>query len=300
MGFYSPATLVADARRHGVQVLRPDLAVSQAKTTLEPVPGSPGGSGAAPSTASGHDPDDAIRYDTGWAVRLGLSGINGIGLDVAEAIVAERERGGPYRSMADLVRRTDLTQRQLEALAAAGAFASLDLQRREALWQAGAAATDRAVYLEDSTVVMQPPLFPDQTAAERLAEDLRMTGLSVDDHPIAHFRAGLDDRGVLPSEALREAEVGRRIEVAGLVTHRQRPSTASGITFLNLEDEHGLVNIVCSKGVWSRYRRIARDSNALIIRGVLERNEAGVIGVLADRFEALPLGGLRHAARDFQ
>ena len=300
MGFYSPATLVADARRHGVQVLRPDLAVSQAKTALEPVPGRPGGSGAAPSTARGRDPDGAIRYDTGWAVRLGLSGINGIGLDVAEAIVAERERGGPYRSMADLVRRTDLTQRQLEALAAAGAFASLDLQRREALWQAGAAATDRAVYLEDSTVVMQPPLFPDQTAAERLAEDLRMTGLSVDDHPIAHFRAGLDDRGVLPSEALREAEVGRRIEVAGLVTHRQRPSTASGITFLNLEDEHGLVNIVCSKGVWSRYRRIARDSNALIIRGVLERNEAGVIGVLADRFEALPLGGLRHAARDFQ
>jgi len=300
MGFYSPATLVADARRHGVRVLRPDLARSEATTRLEALDEGSGGArnGSRGDGTEAGDPE--LRYDTGFAVRLGLAGVHGIGLDTAKAVVEERERGGAYRSMADLVRRTGVTQRQLEALAGAGAFDSLRLSRREAIWQAGSAAEDRAEYLADSTVVLQPPLFADQSAAERLAEDLRLTGISVDDHPMTHFRGRLDARGVLSSGDLRTAEPGRRIEIAGLVTHRQRPATASGITFLNLEDEHGLVNVICTKGVWSRYRRIARESRALVIRGVLERNAAGVIGVLADRFEALPLGTLRHASRDFQ
>jgi error-prone DNA polymerase len=286
MGFYSPATLVADARRHGVEVLRPDLERSGPGALLEP-----------------REPDPTAepgpRYDAGFAVRLGLAQVSGIGTQAAAAIVAERERAGPYRSMADLVRRSDVSQRRLEALAGAGAFEGLGLTRRESLWQAGAAARDRADTLAGTALVLQPPLFADQSAAELLAEDLRTTGLSVDDHPMAHFRAELTERGVLPSTALRTAEVGRRIEIAGLVTHRQRPATASGITFLNLEDEHGLVNVVCSRGVWGRYRRIARDSRALIIRGMLERNAEGVVGLLADRFETLSIG-FRHASRDFQ
>ena len=147
--------------------------------------------------------------------------------------------------------------------------------------------------------MLQPPLFPDHSAYERLAEDLRTTGVSVDDHPMTHFRGPLDARGVLTSGELRTADVGRRIEVAGLVTHRQRPGTASGITFLNLEDEHGLVNVICSRGVWARYRRVARESKALIVRGMLERNDAGVTGVLADRLETLAIG-IRHTSRDFQ
>ena len=300
MGFYSPATLVADARRHGVTVLRPDIARSGVGCLLEPLDGTPGlAAPGAPEPDAGPGAPGP-RRDAAFAARLGLAGISGIGAQTAERIVAERERGGPYRSMPDLVRRAGATQRQLEALAAAGAFESLGLRRREAIWQAGSAANDRAEVLEGSTIVLQPPLFTELSAAERLAEDRRMTGVSVDDHPMAHFRGMLDARGVLASGELRTAEPGRRIEIAGLVTHRQRPGTASGITFLNLEDEHGLVNVICSKGVWSRYRRIARGAPALIVRGVLERNADGVIGVLADRFEALPLGSLRHASRDFQ
>src|SRR5690606_20313595 len=134
----------------------------------------------------------------------------------------------------------------------------LGLTRREAIWLAGAAADDRAQYLPGTTIAVQPPLFPDQTSFEQLTADLWATGVSSDDHPLAHFRGALTARGVLTSDALRTHETGRRIEVAGLVTHRQRPSTAGGVTFLNLEDEHGLTNIICSPGVWKRYRRTAR------------------------------------------
>jgi error-prone DNA polymerase len=104
---------------------------------------------------------------------------------------------------------------------------------------------------------------------------------------------------VLTSADLRTHETGRRVEVAGLVTHRQRPATAAGVTFVNLEDETGLVNIICSAGVWNRYRRVARDSPALIIRGILERSEEGVINVLADAFDDLRTG-LSHRSRDFR
>ena len=132
-----------------------------------------------------------------------------------------------------------------------------------------------------------------------MAADLWATGISTDDHPLAHFRPALDERRALSSAALRTAESGRRIEVAGLVTHRQRPATASGITFLNLEDEHGLINVICSQGVWGRYRRVVRDSPALIVRGMLERSAEGVTNLLADRFEPLRVD-VQHRSRDFQ
>jgi error-prone DNA polymerase len=239
------------------------------------------------------------RRDGNWAVRLGLAAVNRIGTKVAQRIVHEREVSGPYRSMEDLVRRVGLTTAQLESLATAGAFDCFGLSRREALWRAGSAAEDRAEFLADSVVVVQPPLFADPSAFETLASDLWATGISTDDHPLRHFRAGLTERGALSSYDMRFAESGRRIEVAGLVTHRQRPATASGITFLNLEDEHGLVNVICTVGVWGRYRRVVRESPALIVRGILERSEEGVTNLLADRFEPLRLGVV-HRSRDFQ
>ena len=312
MGFYSAATLTADARRHGVEVRRPDLQTSGATETMEPL------TAATPRTPTGRDscladpqpptlrfnrdaPDEATahRRDGGYAVRLGLGGVRGIGAPLAERIVAEREAHGPYRDLHDLVRRTDATAAQLEALATAGAFACLGLERREAIWLAGAAAEDRARFLPGTTVSVQPPLFSDQTSYEQLSADLWATGVSTDDHPMAHFRSALTERGVLTAQDLQEHEVGRRIEVAGLVTHRQRPATAAGVTFVNLEDESGLVNVVCSTGVWNRYRRVARDSPALIIRGILERSPEGVVNVLADAFEDLRTG-LTHRSRDFR
>ncbi|MFE7844249.1 error-prone DNA polymerase [Microbacterium sp. NPDC057407] len=311
MGFYSPASLVSDARRHGVEVRRPDLHLSGVEAVLEPVEPDAGGPTGLDACTLRHQPpvgdfdihapdeSAAHRRDGRYSVRLGLAAVKGIGTKVAERIVAEREAGGSYRDLRDLVRRTSLTAAQVEALATAGAFDGLGLTRREAIWQAGAAALDRPEFLPDSLVSVQPPLFADQTSYERLAADLWATGVSTDDHPLTHYRSGLDARGVLTSRELRSHETGRRIEVAGLVTHRQRPATASGVTFLNLEDEHGVVNVICSVGVWNRYRRAARDAPALIVRGVLERSPEGVTNVLADRFEDLRVG-VRHQSRDFR
>lgn len=328
MGFYSPATLTADARRHGVEVRPPDLHRSGVEATLEPVaraavaqrgpegrdetPAEPASAPTGmPSCADRHQPpvglfdptapieDAAHRRDGDHAVRLGLAAVKGIGAAVAARIVAEREAHGDYRDLRDLVRRADVTAVQLESLATAGAFECLGLGRREAIWLAGSAAQDRAEYLPDSMVSVQPPLFADPTSYERLAADLWATGISTDDHPMTHYRSALDARGVLTSGDLRAHEAGRRVEVAGLVTHRQRPATASGITFLNLEDEHGLMNVICSVGVWNRYRRVVRDSPALIVRGMLERSVEGVTNLVADGFEDLRIG-VTHASRDFR
>ncbi|WP_137843726.1 error-prone DNA polymerase [Microbacterium sp. 2FI] len=342
MGFYSPATLTADARRHGVEVRRPDLHASGVEAVLEavleqgerassrrfaprsatgdtevperaqrdegPTTGAPTGLDACTQRLQPpvglfdrHAPDEsaAHRRDGAFAVRLGLAAVKGIGAGVAARIVAAREAEGPFRDMRDLVRRTSLTAAQLEALATAGAFECLGLSRREAIWLAGSAALDRPEFLPDSLVSVQPPLFTDPTSYERLAADLWATGVSTDDHPMTHYRSGLDARGVLTSRELCGHESGRRVEVAGLVTHRQRPATASGVTFLNLEDEHGLVNVICSVGVWNRYRRVVRDAPALIVRGMLERSIEGVTNLLADRFEDLRVG-VQHSSRDFR
>jgi len=314
MGFYSPATLTADARRHGVEVRRPDLHASGVEAGIEPVSEGethrrvPTGRDACTDRIqppvpefdrSLPDESAAHRRDGNFAVRLGLASVTGIGVPLATKIVAEREASGPYRDLRDLVRRTGATAAQLEALSTAGAFESLGITRREGIWLAGDAAQDRQEFLEGSLVSVQPPLFPDQSSYDVLAADLWATGVSADDHPLTHYRSQLDARGVITSRGMREHEIGRRIEVAGLVTHRQRPATASGITFLNLEDEHGVMNVICSVGVWNRYRRILRDSPALIARGMLERSPEGVTNLVADGFEDLRVG-VTHRSRDFQ
>jgi error-prone DNA polymerase len=200
--------------------------------------------------------------------------------------------------LADLVRRTGLETEHLEALATADAFGCLGLSRREALWRAGRAAQDRPDSLPGTLPEIQAPLFGDPTAAEALAEELWATGVSTGDHPIGQLRDELAARGVLRSDELRQAEADSRVRVGGLVTHRQRPATASGITFLSLEDEAGLMNVVCSMGVWQRYRQVARNSAAVIVRGRLERSIEGVSNVVADQIEALPIR-VPHRSRDF-
>lgn len=309
MGFYSPASLVADARRHGVEVRRPDVLASGAQTGLETL----GSDTPAPpdSCLAFEQPvvdkfdrslpfsTDDHRRDARVAVRLGLAEVKGIGSNLADAIVAEREARGAFRDQADLVHRVGLTTPQLEALAASGAFECFGLTVREALWMAGSAAHNKAEYLEGTLVTVQPPLFSLPSDAETLVADLWATGMSTSDHPIRHVRALLDARGALQAAQLATAESGRRIEVGGIVTHRQRPATASGITFMNIEDESGLVNVICSVGVWKRYRRVARESSALIVRGILERSPEGVTNVLADQLEPLFLV-TRTPSRDFR
>ncbi|MGN6126294.1 MAG: OB-fold nucleic acid binding domain-containing protein, partial [Humibacter sp.] len=248
-----------------------------------------------------HAPDATLehRRDGALAVRLGLAGVNSIGEKHATRIVEEREAYGPYASMQDLARRVGLTASQLEALSAAGAFESLGMTRRQSLWAAGPASRERRDYLPSTAVVVQPPLLPVLSAADQVVYDLWATNISPGDHPMRHIRSALAGRGIRQSTDLLEVETGTRVEVAGVVTHRQRPSTASGITFMNIEDETGMLNVICSVGVWARYRRVARDSAALVVRGILERSEEGIVNIVADRFETLSLKA-RTTSRNFQ
>jgi error-prone DNA polymerase len=131
-----------------------------------------------------------------------------------------------------------------------------------------------------------------------MVADIWATGLSPDSHPVQFARDFLTRIGAVPISGLREIEHGRRVYVGGIVTHRQRPATAGGITFINLEDETGMLNVTCIPGCWQRYRRVARTSSALIVRGILERVE-GVLNLRADHFAALSLP-VRPPSRDFR
>ncbi|MEM9033405.1 MAG: error-prone DNA polymerase [Actinomycetota bacterium] len=273
MGFWSPQSLVQDAKRHGVVVRTPDLAASDAGATLEPCPESHGGQ----------------------AVRLGIGSIRGVGSDLAEAIAT----GRPYESMEDLVRRTGVTLEQVEAMATAGAFGCFGLDRRAALWAAGAVSQSRPDRLPGVVTGVEAPQLPGMSDVEESVADLWSTGVSPEGHPTRFARPELDRMGVVTAAGLVDCEDRAKVMVGGVVTHRQRPATASGVTFMNLEDETGLVNVVVSVGCWKRYRRVARTSPALLIRGTLERADGGVLNVVADKLEPLPVAAAPKS-RDFR
>jgi error-prone DNA polymerase len=274
-GFYSPQSLVADARRHGVVVYGPDVNSSLAHTTLE------------------------VREQVPRpAVRLGLGTVRTIGKALAESVVAERDRGGAFRDMADAARRVRLTTPQAEALATAGAFGCFDRDRRRTLWAAGAVAQERPEKLPDTTVGTIPPTLPGMGEVEVAVADVWATGLSPDSFPTQFIRHRLEGLGVVPAAGLIDVEPGSRVLIGGAVTHRQRPATAGGVTFLNIEDETGMINVVCTVGLWRRYHRVARSSPALLVRGIVERAE-GVINVLADRLQHLPMR-IPAKSRDFR
>jgi error-prone DNA polymerase len=232
-------------------------------------------------------------------VRLGLSYVRGIGADLAEQIAA----GRPYADPEDLARRVPLSTPQLEALATAGAFDCFGVPRREALWAAGAVAQvsggrGGAQRLPGIVTGAEAPPLPAMTGGESARADLWATGVSPEGHPTQFVREHLTSLGVVTATGLADVAPGSRVRVAGVVTHRQRPATASGTTFLNLEDETGLVNVVVSRGCWTAHRRVARTAPALLVRGRLERAE-GVTNVIAERLEPLPLDAPTKS-RDFR
>ncbi|MFI5896079.1 error-prone DNA polymerase [Actinoplanes sp. NPDC051513] len=290
MGFYSPQTLVDDARRHGVEVRRPDINLSDAAATLETTP-------ETRRKSEEKEPSHAWGLG-GPAVRQGLSSIRTVGEELAKAIEEERRAHGPYRSMTDLSRRTGCTTTHLEALATADAFAGFGLSRREALWAAGAAAQDKPDKLPGTVSGADAPMLPGMSEVDKLVADVWATGLSPEAHPAQFIRAELDRVGALRISQLGRVEAGTRIRVGGIVTHRQRPATAGGVTFVNLEDETGMLNVTCSPGLWQRYRRVAKTSTALIVRGRLEKAE-GVLNLVADRLEAAT-APVTPASRDFR
>ncbi|SNS46320.1 error-prone DNA polymerase, DnaE-like [Actinomadura meyerae] len=279
MGFYSPQSLIADARHHGVVVRGVDVNASAVHPTLEEPVEVESDHPHAPS-----EPQPAIR--------LGLSGVRNLGEDAAEAIAA----GRPYASMEDLARRVPLSAGALEALATAGAFDGLGLSRREALWAAGALAGSGPGQLEGVTPGAAAPALPAMTPIEETLADLWATGVSRV-HPVAHVREALDELGALPAARLAGTPGETNVVVAGLVTHRQRPPTAGGIVFMTLEDETGIINVVCPPPVFERYRGLAVDAQALLVGGRLERAD-GVVNVRATRLRRLPVPG-RVKARNF-
>ncbi|WP_144120965.1 error-prone DNA polymerase [Catellatospora sichuanensis] len=290
MGFYSPQSLVDDARRHGVTVHRPDINRSGVKATLE----------HNPTTRWGSQPREAPSQWglDGPEVRLGLDQVRTLSTDIATHIVDERDKNGPYTDMTDLARRAGLTAPHLEALATADAFAAFGLDRRAALWAAGAAAQDTPDKLAGTIAGIQAPPLPGMDEADLLVADVWATGLSPDNHPIKLVRPSLDADGVLPIDRLRSVPDKTRIQVGGLVTHRQRPATAQGVTFLNLEDETGMLNVICSPGMYSRYRAMLTRHNALVVRGQLE-SASGVLNLVADKVTPLQIA-TRPASRDFR
>ncbi|WP_227425129.1 error-prone DNA polymerase [Pengzhenrongella sicca] len=309
MGFYSPQTLVADARRHGLAALRPDVGTSGVQAGLERVPGSagpvlplvplPSGSTTAPRLARPGATDGV----GGLAVRLGLASVRGVSEDAATAIVDERAAHGPFAGLRDLARRVRLTTAQLEALATAGALGSLpgtagSVSRREALWAAGALAQEGPDTLPGVSIGVAAPMLPGMSDVELAVADVWATGVSVDSYPTQYVRDGLDAAGVLRVAQAFEHEPGRRVAVAGVVTHRQRPGTAGGVTFLSLEDETGMLNVICTAGLWQRFRRVARGSAALVVRGRLERAD-GATNLLAEHLAPLSLR-VPTTSRDFQ
>ncbi len=270
MGFWSPHTLVGDARRHGVEVLIPDVNASGATAGLEPRRGPP-------------------------AVRLGLDYVRGVGSEAAAEIAA----GRPYASIEDLRRRVPrLSLGLLEALATAGAFACFGIDRRSALWSAGAMAQtsqDRLPGIVTGTVA---PALAAMSEAETAAADLWALGIAPDGHPTRFVRDQLAERGVVTAQALAQQPPGTRVRVCGVVTHRQRPHSAGGTTFVSLEDETGLVNVIVSQGCWLRFGDVAEQAAALIVRGRVEKAQ-GAVNLVADKIEPLSLGRTP-ASRDFR
>ncbi|OBK26439.1 error-prone DNA polymerase [Mycobacterium asiaticum] len=271
MGFYSPQSLVADARRHGVLVHGPCVNASLAHATLE---------------------------NAGMEVRLGLGAVRHIGEDLAEKLVGERKANGAFGSLLDLTTRLQLSVPQTEALATAGALGCIGMSRREGLWAAGAAATQRPDRLPGVGSSSHIPSLPGMSELELAAADVWATGVSPDSYPTEFLRADLDAMGVVPAAALGSVPDGDRVLIAGAVTHRQRPGTARGVTFVNLEDETGMVNVLCTPGVWARYRRLAHTAPALLIRGQVQ-NASGAITVVAERLGRITLA-VGSKSRDFR
>ncbi len=298
MGFYAPAQLVADARKHGVRVRGVDVNHSEWESTLE---------------------SDANRPQP--AIRLGLRTIRGLSSEAAMCLAGQRNAGGPYQNMNDLVKRAGLGRAVLAILADADALGSLAGDRRAAVWnslsQANSPGGQPLFESVDEDEEIPEELIP-MTPIEEVYADYSTTGLSLKAHPISFLRNELSKQRCVCASDLSNLRDGRHVRVAGLVLLRQRPGTAKGITFVTLEDETGPINLVLFAAVWERFFRVARTSNAWLVDGKLE-NKKGVIHVIVGRLtdlaselqakqteedgeteQASELQGLSLRARDFR
>jgi error-prone DNA polymerase len=268
MGFYAPAQLIQDAKRHGVEVHAADAMLSQWECTLEQS-----------------------------SVRLGLRMVGGLAAAAGKRIVASR----PCASVAELAQRAGLSRKDLKNLADAGALQSLAGHRRDARWTAAGVESRPPMNVH---VIEQLPSLAAPTEAEDITADYDSLGFTLGRHPLALLRQILSSQGFSSAENLNRLRHGRQVRTAGLVTCRQRPGTASGVVFVTLEDESGCVNVVVWNDLVERYRKELLGARLLGVEGRVESSD-GVVHLIARRFTdhtpllASLLGRLEVTSHDF-
>jgi error-prone DNA polymerase len=274
MGFYAPSQLVQDVARHGVEVRPVDVNASDWDSTLEP----------------GRD---------GPALRLGLRLVNHLGEDGAKRLTAAREEG-KFRDAGDLAERGGLDRGELNALAAAGALDGISRHRYRAAWDLGGTVTDRPLLAGAWPKEPEPMLRPPRIG-ETVQADYAALGLSLGPHPLSLLRDTLDRRRIRTADRIAGTPHGTRVRVAGIVTCRQRPSSANNVVFVTLEDETGYVNLVVWKHVAERDRRALLSAQLMAAWGELQR-EGEVIHIIARQLRDMTplLGELPTRSRDFR
>ena len=278
MGFYAPAQLVRDARAHGVEVRPVDVCASPWDSTLE------------------------RRADGEPALRLGLRLVKSLSQAGAQRLI-ETRAARPFASVPELAARAALERGDLEALAAAGAFASLSGNRHLAFWEV--AGSERPLPLAAAAALSADfaegrPLLEKPSEGEEICADYAALGLTLGRHPLALLRERLRAAALLPASELHQAANGATVRTAGIVLMRQRPATASGVTFVTLEDESGQVNVVVWERVGRAQRRALIESRLLEVHGELQRQD-GVTHLIARRLidRSALLGQLTTRSRDF-
>ena len=306
MGFYAPAQLISDARKHGVTVLPVDVNGSDWDCKLRKDEG----------RRAKDEKEDAkcLKTSSNFVLRpssfvliLGFRMVSGLSRESAETIIEARQNG-PFRSQEDFSRRTQLSPKVISRLAQADAFASLGRDRRQAFWESllqenpgRDAPLFHGIPAEDEPPVVLPRLTP----LEEVLRDYETTGLSLKAHPLSFYREQLKQLKTLSASQLTQIANNTRVRVAGLVILRQRPSTAKGITFVTLEDETGTANLVVRQPVWQQYYAVARRSPAWLAHGKLETKDS-VIHLVVERLEdlgkalELSVNPLKSKSRDFR
>ena len=272
MGFYSPSSIVKDAQRHGIEVRPACVVASDWDSTLED----------GELDEERDFPSFARVKRRPYALRLGLRQIRGIGEGAVASIVAAR-REKALTTLTDLAARAKLDRREIDAFAEAGALAALIPERREALFQTRAPREGglfAGIEIETPEAIAGGPSLAPMRPIEQLSLDYGRVGLSIDDHPMRHVRERLAKDGVRRAKDLPALSHGTRLTVAGLVIGRQRPATASGVTFVTLEDETGMINVIVRRDLFAQNYHVARHAKLLRVAGRLER-QGSVIHVLA-------------------
>ncbi|HEY0660731.1 MAG TPA: error-prone DNA polymerase [Lysobacter sp.] len=293
MGFYTPNQILQDLRRHGVRVLPVDVRYSEWDCTLEPLSRSRAG---VPADETG---EGASASRSQNALRLGLRMVNGFQQEVAGRIVATRALQA-FTDVADLCHRASLDERSRSLLADANALRALTGHRHRARWAVAGIEAPRPLLTEIGNHE-SPVALPLPSEGEDIRTDYALTGTTLGRHPLSLLRKALRSRRCQRSSQLALAADGARVRFAGLVTMRQRPQTASGVTFVTLEDEDGLVNAVIWQHLAERQRRELLEARLMAIDGRLERVD-GVQHLIATRLENLTplLGSLSTGSRDFR